>query len=158
MLFVSMKIVIGLKWLIVKEKRMNEKNYIKEEDVIGKEIIAKQLQAVIDEIPLYETNIEKTKEQLKNFTKQFELDKQIYAMMLKEFTRVPENCTWRFEQNDAYIELQKKKQEFRVREDIYKGDSKVLALNLQLANFEKELDDIYVQKEKLEKDLSLEGD
>jgi len=128
---------------------MEKKDYVGEQDVIGKEIIAKQLKAIEDEIPMYERAIVNVKEQIKNFSEQFELDKKIYKIMLANFERVPENATWKFEQDKEYIALQKKKQEYKVREDKYKGEAKLLELNAQLSKFETELDTAFEQRDKL---------
>lgn len=84
-------------------------------------------------------SIDGLEKQKVNFAKQFDIDKQLFDIMLSKFTRIQSNAVWEFERDPTYVKLQRQKQEYKVREDRYKGDSKLANYDDQIVMLKEEL-------------------
>lgn len=117
----------------------------------------KMLETLYSDLSTIEHQIERIKKEEKNYGDQYEIDKEIWNIMLKPGNYKKLNPDYGFEQDEEYWKFQEKKQAYKVRESVAVGDGQMAQYVVQLEELNKRLKTTKA-KIKAVKDSKVEGD
>jgi len=121
-------------------------------DAIGKEIVETNKKQLKSEIDTFEKNIISAQKALKNYQDQWELDKELWEIQLKDMDCAQIEPVFHYHKNPRFWELIKKKKEYQYRFDEHNANAKLTEYTAQMKQLEDEL------KSSRDKLNDLEGD
>lgn len=134
------------------DKTKNNKVGVKDE--IGLEDVEKaSREAIENELKNFEEQRKRAIEGKKNYEEQWNVDDQLYNIILEKPAKKEEKRTFEYEDDPKYWELRKKQLEFKYRQDKYMADAKIKQFDTQIEKMQEQIDSA---KEAL-KDFDEEG-
>lgn len=127
-----------------------EKYEITEEPAMQDELAELSGEQLIEnlkaDVKAYEKSLEQAYKDKENYEKQFELDKQIYEILMKPGMLEMIRPTYKYQVDPEFQKLQEQKQAFKIRQDLAIGEGSIKQYDVQIETITKALESA---KEKL---------
>lgn len=123
-------------------------------DDIGKETIKAQKEHFLKEIDTFESNLKRRVEGKERMRKQWEVDKELWEIQLKDDNHMRIESLFKFEEDARYNELRKMKLQWKFEEDTHMADSQLKQADVQLEQLQEQIDSAKKALAELEGDLN----
>lgn len=131
----------------------NSDNNIGVMDDIGVQMAKDQLIAHEKEIEACEEALVELEKDYNNYNDQWQIDKRLFELELEHFGKREEHITHKVELIPEFWELQKKKQEYRVRMETHNAEEHLKAIRKQQEALNKQLEIAHKNKVVIEQKL-----
>lgn len=134
-----------MKWRIGKmgkNKPADEQkaNDVTVKDDIGEQILEEQRKAIERELEQFEKQLTQHEANKKNFAEQWEVDNELYQIMIANHKKLPEHCIFEYEKDDKYWELRKRQLEYKYRMDKFMSEAKMREFDRAAEACQEEID------------------
>jgi len=109
------------------------------EDEYSKDIIDGQVESIVGELTNFRDQRVKAIAGKERFLKQWDRDKELYKIMLDNFSMIPEKITMKYEQSPRYWELKTQQFEDKYAQDKHMTEAKLSDYDRQIEAFEMEI-------------------
>lgn len=107
-------------------------------DALGKEIVEATKEQIQKELDLFESRVKDVEKAKENYQKQWDIDKEIYEICLKDFGLI--NPQHKYQENPRYWELQKEKFKYQIRQDTFMAEQKLKSFDTQLKEIQDQVE------------------
>jgi len=118
----------------------NKANDITVKDDIGAQIVEEQEKALRRELEQFEKQLEQHRANKKNFSDQWEIDNELYQLMIAKHKKLPEHIAFEYESDPKYWELRQAQLKYKYRMDKFMSEAKMKEFDRAAAACQEEID------------------